>query len=239
MWVSVRLTRLRYMLMLLIALALATQLAACGDKEPDQRKAFIQFLQTTVLPGGERLPALSDVQKQQFGPYANDYQILLTFTQQFTHAVNTGLAPVLDIISQIRIPQDYLTRRGDLQQAAGALNLLGPQMAGMQRQAENGRAGLKQPDDLKAVYNQAYDKLVTQAIAKVTPVVTYAATLSATLVQVGNFLSMQGNQVTFGPTSIMFPTRIQATQYNELMKGLTSQHEQLVQAQNDAGALLP
>lgn len=229
----------RYVLMIPMFLALALQLTACGDKEPDQRKAFIQFLQTTVLPGGERIPTLTDDQKQQFGPYANDYQVLLTFTQQYTHSVNASLLPVLDVINQIRVPQDYLTRRAELQQSAGALNLLGPQIEGMKKQADNARAALKQPEDLKAVYDQAYDKLVTQPVEKVAPVITGAATLSATLVQVGNFLDMQGSQVAFSPTSIVFPTRLQATQYNELMKGLASQHQQLMQAQSAAGALLP
>ncbi len=226
-----RLAHYRYVLMMPVLLLLAVQLTACGDKEPDQRKAFIQFLQTTILPGGERLPTLSDDQKKKFGTYVSDYQILLTFTQQYTQSINSSLMPVLDQINQIRVPQDYLSHRGDLQQAAGALNLLGPQIEHLQKQADDARAALKQPDDLKAVYAQAYTKLITQPAQKVTPVVTSAATLSETLIQVGNFLNMQGAQVTYGANSIAFPTRLQATQYNELMAGLQTQHQQLLQAQ--------
>lgn len=36
--------------------------------------------------------------------------------------------------------------------------------------------------------------------------------------------------------SVSFPTQLQVTQYNELMTGLQNQHQQLLQAQNSAGA---
>ncbi|WP_213991264.1 DUF3053 domain-containing protein [Sodalis sp. dw_96] len=239
MWFRNSLAYCRYVFVIPALILLAVQITACGDKEPDQRKAFIQFLQTTVLPGGERLPTLSDDQKKQFGPYTNDYQVLLTFTQQYTQSVNTSLLPVLDLISQIRVPQDYLTRRQDVQQSSAALNSLAPQIAQLNKQADDARAGLKQPADLKAIYNQAYTKLVTQPVQKVAPVIAAASTLSSTLVQVGDFLNTQGNQVTYGPNSVSFPNRLQATQYNELMKGLVSQYQQLVQAQTAGGATLP
>ncbi|WP_413739297.1 DUF3053 domain-containing protein [Sodalis sp. RH21] len=230
-----RLAQLRYVLMIPVLFFLAVQLTACGDKEPDQRKAFIQFLQTTILPGGERLPTLSEDQKQKFGTYVSDYQILLTFTQQYTQAINASLTPVLDQINQIRVPQDYLSHRVELQQSAGALNLLGPQIDRLKKQADDARAALKQPEDLKAVYEQAYTKLVIQPTQKVTPVISSAGTLSETLIQVGNFLNMQGAQVTYGANSVAFPTRLQATQYNELMGGLQTQHQQLLQAQAGGG----
>ncbi|WP_279379422.1 DUF3053 family protein [Sodalis glossinidius] len=106
------------------------QLTGCGDKEPEQRQAFIQFLQNTILPGGERIPTLSVAQKEQFGPYANDYQILQTFSDKFLSSVNGSLVPVLDEISQIRVPQDYLSHRRTLAQARGALNMLAPDLVG-------------------------------------------------------------------------------------------------------------
>lgn len=55
---------------LLTGVLLVLQLTACGDKEGDQRKAFIDFLQNTVMRSGEHLPSLSENQKQSFGPFA-------------------------------------------------------------------------------------------------------------------------------------------------------------------------
>ncbi|HBH67947.1 MAG TPA: DUF3053 domain-containing protein, partial [Erwinia persicina] len=51
-----------------MALFMVLQLTGCGDNEADQRKAFIDFLQNTVMRSGEHLPSLSEDQKQKFGP---------------------------------------------------------------------------------------------------------------------------------------------------------------------------
>ena len=43
-----------------LALALPLLLAACGDKEPEQRAAFTQFLQTRIIDKpGVRVPQLT------------------------------------------------------------------------------------------------------------------------------------------------------------------------------------
>ncbi|MGL9723127.1 DUF3053 domain-containing protein [Sodalis sp. (in: enterobacteria)] len=231
----------RPLLAMLVLLLGVFQLTGCGDKEPEQRQAFIQFLQNTVLPGGERIPTLSAAQKEQFGPYANDYQILQTFSDKSLSSVNGSLVPVLDEISQIRVPQDYVSHRQTLAQAGGALNMLAPDLARAKKQADDGRAALKQPEDLQKVYKQAYDKLVTGPIQKVTPVICAASSLAEQLVHVGDFLAMQTGQgqPSYEGGSVSFPTQLQVTQYNELMTGLQNQHQQLLQAQNSAGALLP
>lgn len=230
--------QIRHALLILLLMLQAVFLTACGDKELEQQQAFIAYLQTTVLPDSELLQPLTDQQKKQFGPYAADYHILLTFNQQYYQAMKVSLLPVLDQIKQIRVPQDYLTHRLELKQYAGALTLLGPQLVRLKKQADDARVNLKQPDALKAVYAQAYDKIITRPAELTAPVIIRAATLSDTLVHVGDFLDMQGSRVTYGIDSVAFPDALQATQYNELMIGLQSQHLQLTQALNAADALL-
>lgn len=63
----------------LLAFLVMFLVTACGDKEPEQRKAFIDYLQNTVMRSGMKLPTLSEDQKQKFGPYVSDYAILVTF----------------------------------------------------------------------------------------------------------------------------------------------------------------
>lgn len=62
-----------------LALLVVMQLTACGDKEPEQRKAFIDYIQNTVMRSGAKIPTLSEDQKQKFGNYAGDYAILVGF----------------------------------------------------------------------------------------------------------------------------------------------------------------
>ena len=78
----------------LAALLMVVSLSGCFDKEGDQRKAFIDFLQNTVMRSGERLPTLTADQKKQFGPFVSDYAILYGYSQQVNQAMDSGLRPV-------------------------------------------------------------------------------------------------------------------------------------------------
>ncbi|AYO40524.1 DUF3053 domain-containing protein [Serratia liquefaciens] len=214
-----------------LALLVVMQLTACGDKEPEQRKAFIDYIQNTVMRSGAKIPTLSEDQKQKFGNYAGDYAILVGFSQQLSKSLDASLTPALDQINQIRTAQDYMSKRDTLQQSVGALNLLGQQIQSAKSQADTARTALKQPDDLKAVYNQAYDKIVTGPANALMPVIPTTASFVQDLVQVGDFLRAQGNQVAFNNNGVQFRTSQQATQYNTMMSNLVAKQQDLLNAQ--------
>ncbi|GAA3909558.1 MAG: DUF3053 domain-containing protein [Gibbsiella quercinecans] len=215
-----------------LALLAVLQLTACGDKEPEQRKAFIDYLQNTVMRSGVRIPTLSEDQKQKFGNYAGDYAILVGFSQQLSKSVDASLTPALDLVNQIRVAPDYIAKRDALQQSVGALNLLGQQIQSAKSQADTARAALKQPDDLKAVYNQVYDKVVTDPANALMPAIPTTATFLQDLVQVGDFLQAQGNQVSFNNGGVQFRTQQQAAQYNTMMSNLVARQQNLLNAQS-------
>ncbi|RRZ91569.1 DUF3053 domain-containing protein [Erwinia sp. 198] len=214
-----------------MALMLMFQLTGCGDKEADQRKAFIDFLQNTAMRSGEHLPALSEDQKQRVGNYASDYAIVYGFSQQVNRAMDNGLKPVVDELSAIRTPQDYLTRRDPLRQASGSLEVLAQQIQAAKTQADSSKAGLKQPAELKTVYDNLYSKVVTQPADTLLPLLPALQKLSQDAVQTGDFLQQQGSQVTFNGQTVQFPTQQQATQYNTLMSNISANAHALGQAQ--------
>jgi hypothetical protein len=216
----------------LAALLIVMQLTGCGDKEGEQRKAFSDFLQNTVMRSGEHLPALSEDQKQRFGNYTNDYAIIYNFSQQVNKAVDQGLRPVVDELSAIRVPQDYLTHRDTLRQTSGTLNMLAQQIQNAKNQADSSKAALKQPDDLKAVYDRIYAKVVTQPAASLMPLMPALQSLSQDVVQAGDFLQQQGARVSFNDNGVQFPTSQQASQYNTLMSNVAAKAQALTQAQS-------
>lgn len=218
----------------LFALLVVMQLTACSDKEADQREAFSDFLQNTALRSTEQLPTLSEDQKQKFGNYAGDYAILTTFSLQMKQAVDASLTPALVQINLIRVPQDYLLQRDALQQSVGALNLLGQQIQTAKAQADTAHATLKHPDVLKKVYDQLFGKVVTQPANAIMPLIPETASFMQDLVQVGDFLKAQGNQVTYSGASIQFPSQSQANQYNTMMSSLVAKHHSLLAAQQNA-----
>ncbi|ROR08836.1 DUF3053 domain-containing protein [Erwinia sp. JUb26] len=215
-----------------MALFLVLQLTGCGDKEADQRKAFIDFLQNTVMRSGEHLPSLSEDQKQKFGNYVSDYAIIYGFSQQVNKAVDTGLKPVVDELSAIRTPQDYLTRRDSLRQASGSLGVLNQQIQTAKTQADSSKATLKQPEDLKTVYDNVFNKVVTQPADALMPLLPTLQTLSQDVIQAGDFLQQQGTRVSFNGSAVQFPTQDQASAYNTLMSNLSMNAQALTQAQS-------
>lgn len=214
-----------------MALFMVLQLTGCGDNEADQRKAFIDFLQNTVMRSGEHLPSLSEDQKQKFGPFVSDYAILYGFSQQVNRAVDSGLKPVVDELSAIHTPQDYLTRRDALRQVSGSLGVLTQQIQSAKMQADSSKAALKQSEELKTVYDNVFNKVVTQPAATLAPLLPALQTLSQDAVQTGDFLQQQGANVSFNGSAIQFPTQPQATQYNTLMSNLSANARALTQAQ--------
>ncbi|MBZ6387795.1 MULTISPECIES: DUF3053 domain-containing protein [Pantoea] len=217
--------------MLLGAALLVLNLTACGDKEGDQRKAFIDFLQNTVMRSGEHLPSLSESQKQNFGKYAGDYAILYGFSQQVNKAIDQGMRPVVDELSAIHVPQDYLTRRDALRQANGALVIVTQQLESAKMQADSSKAALKQEEDLKKVYDTVYDKVVTQPASQLVPLLPKLQALSQGAAQAGDFLQQQGPRVSFNNNAVQFPTPDQVTQYNALMSTISANAQALTQAQ--------
>ncbi len=78
----------RALLFLLFGLALA----ACGPSEPAQRKAFIAFLQTEVLPRpGARVPQPNAEKQKTFGDYAGHYAVITRFHERMNASVATPM----------------------------------------------------------------------------------------------------------------------------------------------------
>ncbi|WES68661.1 DUF3053 domain-containing protein [Superficieibacter sp. HKU1] len=217
-----------------MALLMVVSLSGCFDKEGDQRKAFIDFLQNTVMRSGEHLPALTSDQKKQFGPLVTDYAILYGYSQQVNQAMDEGLRPVVDSVNAIRVPQDYMTQREPLRQANGSLGVLSQQLQNAKMQADAAHSALKQADDLKPVFDQAYEKIVTRPADALQPLIPAAQIFTQQLVQVGDFVAQQGTQVGFAANGVQFPTSQQASQYNALIGPLASQHQAFTQAWNAA-----
>ena len=214
----------------LAALLMVVSLSGCFDKEGDQRKAFIDFLQNTVMRSGERLPTLTADQKKQFGPFVSDYAILYGYSQQVNQAMDSGLRPVVDSVNAIRVPQDYVTQSGPLREMNGSLGVLAQQLQNAKLQADAAHSALKQSDDLKPVFDQAFTKVVTTPADALQPLIPAAQTFTQQLVMVGDYIAQQGTQVSFVANGIQFPTSQQASEYNKLIAPLPAQHQAFNQA---------
>jgi hypothetical protein len=144
------------------AVPAAFALGACGDREAEERKAFIEFLQTRIIARpGVRVPTLSPDDDKRFGRYAAHYAVI----RDFNDALNKSISgPMSDLMGKgsIRSLQDLMQKRDSLatvrEGAASLRRAVEQELA----KADAARAALQQPDDLKAIYDAAYAKTVRE-----------------------------------------------------------------------------
>src|SRR5215472_3964177 len=148
-----------------IAILVALTLAAWGNSEPDQRKAFIAFLRDINNRPGAHVLVPSANDEKAFGPYLAHYAIILEFNKDMK-------APTDDFIAQLiklgfgpnpapRSIEQIAATPADLTAAKDVVGKLEQGIETRLARTNADRAALKQPDDLKAVYDKTFDKLVT------------------------------------------------------------------------------
>ena len=177
----------------------ALSLGAC-DEEPAQRKAFISFLQTRILDRpGVHLPRPSAEETKSWGDYAKHYAVIVDFNDALSERVSK---PMQDVVQRgtPRSLQEVVDRRGDLQQIQRGIAALQAELQRQLEAADAAHAALKQPDDLKRVYDAAYERDVTgpaRAFREVMPVVSESLAAALAL---ADFLAQNRAKIRFnGP----------------------------------------
>ncbi|TDV58148.1 DUF3053 family protein [Pseudomonas graminis] len=144
----------------LLALALPLLLTACGSSEPDQRAAFKQFLQTRIIDKpGVHVPKLTPEESKSFGDYTQHYAVITDFNS----GMDASIKPLNGFVQKGAFHSlgDVIERRDDLKTVQTGVNDLIAQLKQELAKADAAHAQLKQPDDLKTVYDSAYDRTVT------------------------------------------------------------------------------
>lgn len=222
---------------LLLALALPLVLAACGSKEPEQRAAFTQFLQTRIVDKpGVRVPKLTEEEKKSFGDYAAQYAVITDFNA----AMDASVKPMGNLMQKgaVRSLNDVIARRDDIKTVQTALKDMSEALAKEQAKADAARAQLKQPNDLKAVYDKAYAKTVTvpaETFREVLPQIS--GTLDSSL-KLAEYVEAHKAQIDLsGPMpKVQDPTVL--AELNKLLQDLTAQAQKVQQAQTRLQAVM-
>lgn len=140
----------------------ALLLAGCFGQEPAQRKAFIEFLQTRIIDKpGLHIPIMSDQDVANFGPYADQYRIMNGFHHRLDAAISKDFARAMQIGSPRSI-EDLVQHRAMLPIVTQGMTTMKTAIDKALADADAAHAALKQPPDLKVVYDQAYEHMVTK-----------------------------------------------------------------------------
>lgn len=140
-------------------------LAACVNKEPQERAAFIQLLQVrmsnvTLVPIG----LLSKSEKEAIGGYDDAYEVMTDFQDALAKAAG----PLREVLSleTIQSVGEIVARKASLEAARKTLADSAAQVQAARAKADKARAELALPADLAPVYDGVYDEAVTAPAAE-------------------------------------------------------------------------
>jgi soluble cytochrome b562 len=216
---------------ILACLAMSLALAACGPSEPDQRKAFIAFLQNDVLPRpGARVPNPSAEKQKTFGDYAGHYAVITRFHERINASVATPMQQALSN-GVPRSLEEAIARRADIAAVRAGLTTMRTALDEAAAATEAERAALKQPDDLRAVYASAYDKLVVQPVTVFREIFppaddAFAAILAMAELVEGNRQAIKLNGSQLEVTNPALRAKVQAA-----LEGMASKQRSMTEAQ--------
>jgi hypothetical protein len=216
---------------------LVIALAACDD-EPAERKAFVEFLQTRIIEKpGLHVPHLTPEEAKSFGPYAQQYAVITDFNDGLDRSVAKPMAEAIDRGS-IRSLNEVVTRHADFVAARDGIAQLRAAIDKQLAAADAAHAALKQPDDLKPVFNKAYERDVTvpaKAFADIFPDLSQALTA---IVDLGDFIDQHKDKITINGSTLQTSDPALQPQLNALVNALIAKNQAINTAQEHLRAVV-
>jgi hypothetical protein len=211
---------------------LALSVTACGDKEPEQRKAFIAFLQTRIVDKpGVHVPKLTDGEVSSLGSYIAHFNVISGFTNNpDMEAIAKQMAQVTQRVSLNSI-QELIDNRGALRSVKDDLGKLTVAMNSNLEKTMRERDGLKQPDDLKAVYDKAFDKDVLAPVRAINETVPLVVDIADAALKFADYIDANRGKVTIQGKSVGGKDARTQREIDNLVKNLSAQAPKFQDAQ--------
>jgi len=214
----------------LALLACSLLLAACGDNEPEQRKAFMTFLQTRILDRpGVHVPVANDEDIKSFGPYAAHYKVITDFVGDIgMMAMNKTMN---DALPQLRSFKDLIDKRAEVK--LGGERLRETMKVADAKLAETGKAhaALKQPDDLKKVFDAAFDKVINKPMESFHETTPIALDIVDAALKLADYMVAHADTVKIVGTSPQASDRKTQAEVNALAVALNANAPRMNEAQ--------
>ncbi|AMG47478.1 DUF3053 family protein [Achromobacter ruhlandii] len=212
-----------------LAAASVLALAACGNREPQDRAAFISLLQSR-LAAGTLVPigALDAAEKKAVGRYDDAYDVIVDFQAALAKAAQP-LRPIL-AAERIQSVDDIVRRREALQAARKTLAESAGAVQDAKARADKARGGLDLAPDLAPVYDGVYDEAVTAPAAEFLGAAAGMDTVARDALGVADFVAANAAGITLedGQAKVATPSLQEAL--NLRLQGLNAQSQALEQA---------
>lgn len=136
-------------------------LTGCEGKGDSSRRAFVEYLNTQIITSPVvGVCELTPAQRQAFGHYADDYDVLLAaYGQIFAVVYETGQED--KITGVIQSERDNLVFLNELRVARDVNNRFILRLKNVSSENRKKHSALKFPSDVKLVFDAAWNKTVT------------------------------------------------------------------------------
>lgn len=216
----------------------ALGLAACGDREAEQRKAFVTFLQTRIIDKpGLHVPQLTAEERTSFGPYADQYAIITRFHQVMNESVSPKLAAAMST-GAIQSLGDLVQRRGDLQAAKTIIDQMAAALGDDVAQADEAHRKLDQRPEVRAVFDTAYDRLVTTSAVTFRAIVPVADKTFADALDLAEYMDRHKGVITITGSTLQVSDAATRTEMNAKLQVLQSSQQAVQTAQRQMQTLV-
>jgi len=225
-----------------MCLLLAATLAGWGNSEADQRKAFIAFLQDLNNRAGAHVLVPNANDEKAFGPYLQHYAIILDFNIDMNGSVQDFIAQAIKLgfgpNPAPRSIEQMAAAPADLTTAKDVIDKMEQGVETRLAKANTERGALKQPDDLKAVYDKTFDRLVAApAVAFENSAKALGSGIDAALALVTYINAHRGKLVVSG-MQIQAKDQRTLDELTPLMKAYQDADERFVAAQRQSDRVL-
>lgn len=222
-----------------VAVALALPVAACGDNEPEQRKAFIAFLQTRIVDKpGVHVPKLTSEESGRFGPYVAHFDVIRGFAENpELESLGRRMREVTQRVTLTSV-QDLVDNRVTLRSVKDDLGRITVAMNAALEKIIRERDALKQPADLKSVYDKAFEKDVLAPARAFNETVPLAVGIAESALKLADYIDANRSKVIIQGRNIGGKDAKTAREVDNLVKNLSAQGPKFQDAQRRLGAII-
>jgi hypothetical protein len=193
--------------------------AGCFENEPAQRKAFIDFLQTRIIDrSGVHVPLLSDDETKAFGDYAKHYAVITGFTADAE--MTTIIQKLVQGLPELRSAQSLIEKRAAIRKAGNEMGEALRVMDEKYAKAKAAREALKQPEDLKPVYDKAFDRTVTGPVVGLRESVPLAQAITVAAGNIGDYVAAHSDSVRIVGTNLQAKDKKTQSEVDDLVNAL-------------------
>lgn len=213
-------------------------LAGCVDREPQQRAAFILFLQSrvTAAPGALVRPP-SEPEREALGSYTRQYAVI----GDFQAALKDSMADIDAAVRTLTLRSlaEVAARGPQFQALLGRLAASRQALLRARVHADEARAALLQADDLKAAYAPAYQKAVTEPASALLALYPVIEDTLADAQRVAAYARAHAEQLLVDGALAQVRDPSVQSQFNTLLAQLNGRSGDVDAASRQLGALRP